>query len=157
METFGIHMAVLLPAILFAHFIMLFVDDSSKHQKKKLCKSIERILANLNLKQQEGEKYPTFDFIYKRRNFKIGVYKQEHNYRYTTYHIYINGDDAGIYHRIGDCCTNEYYFETQNHREKLEVIEIVNAAAKQLKREMKKNSRAVSDTLTSCNNYSYFK
>ena len=142
-----------IPQILMWHFIFLFVDHNSKYQKKKFRKSLDRIFDYLASMTADGRRYPTIDFVYKNRNFSIGLYKKEHNYHYITYEIFINGDEAGRYHRIGNYCTNQYYFENQNNREQSEVMEIINAAAK----EVKKLTKATVEKMPSWNEYSYFK
>ena len=153
MTVFEIHIIMILPAILFWHFIELFVDSNSRYQKKKFKKSLECVFDHLASMTKAGDRYPTLKVTYKNREFNIGIYKKEHNYRYVTYEIFINGDEAGIYHQIGDCCTQQYYFEKQNNREQYEVMEIIHAGAK----EVKKLNRATTEKKDSWNEYSYFK
>lgn len=153
MTPFEIHVLMILPAILFAHYIGMFVDSNSRYQKKKFRKSLECIFNHLALMTKAEDRYPTLKVIYKNREFHIGLYKKEHNYHYTTYEIFINGDEAGVYHQIGDCCTKQYYFERQNKREQYEVMEITNAGAK----EIKKLAKATTEKKGSWNENSYFK
>jgi hypothetical protein len=111
----------------------------------------------LEFQKNEITRYPTVDFVYKNRNFRVGIYKKEHNYRYSTYEIFINDDGAGIFHTIGDCCTIQSYFEKQNNREQYEVMEIINACAKKIRKENKKRTKEVAENVSSWNEFSYFK
>lgn len=158
MTAFETHVLMLLLAVLFFHYIFLFVDDGSKFQKNRLRKSIEEIYKHvvmMNETYHDGIKFHEFRLIYKNREFFIGIHKKELNNRYTTYSIFINGDDAGVFHQVGDCCTRQYYFEAANKRCKYEVAEIIRAAAKEVR---KQNKEACKTTVnSSVDNYSYFK
>ena len=83
--------------------------------------------------------------------------KKELNNRYTTYSLFINGDEAGMFHQVGDCCSRQYYFEALNKRCKYEVTEIMHAAAKEIRKQNKESAKKVTGTLSSSNEYSYFK
>jgi hypothetical protein len=160
MEWFADLCLILLPQILMWHFIWLVVDHNSKHQRGRFKKSLDKIhnyLKEQNETAHDGIWFHELKVIYKNREFRIGVIKKEHNYHYTTYSVFINGDEAGVLHRIGDCCTNQYYFEKQNNREPYEVMEIINATAKKIKKEQDSNARKVNRTLCGSNEYSYFK
>ena len=143
-------------AILFLHYLYLFVDDDSKFKKNRFRKSIEHVykqIVHMNEYTHDGVKFHEVKVIHKNKEFAIGIYKKEHNYRYTTYDIFINGDEAGTFHILGDCCRSYYYFETQNNRYKSEVMDIVRAGAK----EIKKQAKATTEKTGSWNEYSYFK
>jgi hypothetical protein len=144
-------------AILFLHYLFLFVDEDSRYQKKKFKKSLERIFDYLASMTKAGDRYPIIKVIYKNKEFAIGIYKKEHNYRYTTYDIFINGDEAGTFHILGDCCKKYYYFETMNNRYKHEVMDIVRAGAKEINKRDKERNKAVARETNSWNEYSYFK
>ena len=83
----------------------------------------------------------------------VGIYKKERSNRYTTYELFINGDEAGTFHILGDCCHTRYYFETENNRYRAEVMQIIHAGAK----EVKKLTKAVTEKSSSWNEFSYFK
>lgn len=153
MKLFASICLCLIPAVLTLHFCFLVIDDNSKYQKKQLRKALDRIFAYLASMTAEGSRYPTVKLLYKNREFNIGIYRKDHNYYYTTYEIFINGDEAGQLHKIGDCFDSQYYFEKQNHREQYEVFEIIRAAAK----EVKKLTLATTEKKNSWNEYSYFK
>lgn len=151
---------IFLPAILAAHYIGLFADSNSRYQKKKFKKSLDVIYDQIKLEEsavRDGIRFKTVKVIHKNREFNVGIIKQEHSFRYTTYAIFINGDEAGVYHQVGDCCTKQFYFEKQNNREQYEVMEIVNACAKMIKKEINKRSKEVAGKINSWNEYSYFK
>ena len=150
----------IIPAILGLHFIFLRIDDNSKYQKRKLRASLVRIhsyITQLNLEYIDGIKFHELKVIYKNKEFNIGVHKTDHNSRYCYYEIFINGDKAGTLHEVGDSLNSYYYFETENHRVKWEVMAIINVGAKQAKKEIdKRTEKLVKETLT-WDNYSYFK
>ena len=146
----------LIPFILMLHYCLLVCSDDSRHQKRKLRNSLTHInsyLVKLNLDSNDGIRFHELKVIYKNRESKIGVHKKEHNYYYITYDIFINGDEAGVLHQIGDSLWSQYYFEQQNHREKSEVMAIVNAGAKEVKR----LAKSTTEKKSSWNEYSYFK
>lgn len=146
----------ILPAIMFFLYLLLIVDEESKYQKNRFRKSLERIYKYIKLMNEachDGIKFHEVKVIYKNKEFAIGIYKKEHSYRYTTYEIFINGDEAGMFHQLGDCCRSYYYFETMNNRYKNEVMAIIHAGAK----EVKKLNKSVTEKKDSWNEYSYFK
>ena len=145
-----------LPAILFFHYLCFMVDEDSKYQHNRFRKSIERVYkhsVSMNEYAHDGIKFHEVKVIYKNKEFMIGIYKKEHSNRYTTYELFINGDEAGTFHILGDCCRTRYYFETENNRYKAEVMQIIHAGAK----EVKKLTRATTEKKASWNEHSYFK
>ena len=145
-----------IPFIVAMHVCFLFCSDESKYQKRKLRNRLTTIngyLIMLNETADEGIKFLNMRVICRNREFLVGVFKKDYNYRYATYAIFINGDEAGMLHQIGDCCKSEYYFEKQNNREPYEVMEIIKAGAK----EVKKLTKATTEKKASWNEYSYFK
>lgn len=146
----------IIPLIIALHYIHLVISDESKYQKRKLRNRLTLIsshLTTLNETADDGIRFHELKVICRNREFLIGVLKKDHNYRYCTYAIFINGDEAGTLHQIGDCCRSEYYFEKQNNREFFAVMEIIKAGAK----EVKKLNRATTEKKDSWNEYSYFK
>ena len=144
------------PAIMFFHYLCLFVDEDSKYQLNRFRKAIERIykyIVYMNEYFHDGIKFHEVKVICKNKEFLVGIHKKEHSNRYAIYELFINGDEAGTFHILGDCCTTRYYFETENNRYKAEVMAIVQAGAK----EVKKLTRATSEKKASWNEYSYFK
>jgi hypothetical protein len=106
----------------------------------------------LNTESCDGVRFHEIKVIYKNREFRVGVHKNDNSYRYGTYEIFINGDLAGTFHQLGDCCETYYYFEKQNHRNISEVMSIVHAGA----REVKKLTKATIEKKISSDDYSYF-
>jgi hypothetical protein len=138
------------------HYLYLFVDDNSRYKQSRFKKSIEQIYKHivlLNENAHDGVKFHEVKVICKNKEFMIGIHRKEHNFRYTTYELFINGDEAGTFHILGDCCHERYYFETKNHRDKAEVMLILRAGAK----EVKKLNKATVEKKASWNEYSYFK
>jgi hypothetical protein len=147
---------IIFVAVMFFHYIFLFVDEDSRFKKNRFRKSVEHVykrIVHMNEYTHDGVKFHDVKVIYKNREFAIGIFKKEHSNRYTTYEIFINGDEAGTFHILGDCCSHSYYFETQNNRYKSEVMDIVHAGAK----EVKKLAKATTEKTGGWNEHSYFK
>lgn len=104
-----------------------FVNDNSRFQKHRLYTFIKNIHDWIRSNTKEGQPPCAFDIIYKNKKFAIGIIKDEVNYHYCTYHIFINGEEAGIYHILHHMFLNSYYFETLNKRYKSEVVSILHA------------------------------
>ena len=154
MHEFFIYLLVLSgSAIFMAHMVGLFIDSDSKYQKWKLRKSLDRIYERLTWSRQDGIKYPEVSFTYKNRNFNVSIHKKDLTSCYCTYTIYINGDEAGCYHKLKHLFLNSYYFEPLNKRDKLEVIKIMHACNKVVK----KKNKAIQEKPMSHTEYSYFK
>ena len=146
----------ILPAIMFFHYLCLMTPEDSKYQQNRFRKSIERVyeyIVSLNESVHDGVKFHEVKVIYKNKEFMIGIHKKDHNNRYTTYALFINGDEAGTFHILGDCCCTRYYFETEHNRYKAEVMQIIHAGAK----EVKKLTRPTTEKKNSWNEHSYFK
>ena len=145
-----------LPASMFMHYLTLMADENSKYQKNRFRKSIEcvyKYIMKMNDCAKDGIRFHELKLIYKNKEFAIGIHKKEHTDRYITYQIFINGEEAGMFHQVGDCCNTQYYFEALNKRHKAEVTMIVNAGAK----EVKKLAKATAKKKYSWNENSYFK
>lgn len=150
----------IIPCVLMMHFFQLLCNTESKYQKHKLRNRLTSIFCYLNLLNEtaeDGIRFHELNVICRNREFSVGVHKKDHSYRYTTYAIFINGDEAGTLHQIGDCCRSEYYFEKQNNREIFEVMEIIKACAKQVEKERKQRTKEVAKLTGSWNEYSFFK
>ena len=142
---------VLMVSIFMWHIILLCLADESKVQKYRFRKALERILAHL---QTVHPKYaPELDIIHKNRKFAIGIIFKEVNNRYSTYSIFINGEGAAIFHRLEHLGYSSYYLEEANKRHKGEVISIIFAANRDIKR-LNKPKKEKTDGYSE---YSYFK
>lgn len=130
-----------------------FISTNSRFQKHRLWKSIQNILVYVDAHTKKNHSPVEFDIFYKNKKFAIGVIKNEVNYYYSNYSVFINGEAAGIYHVLRHLCLNSYHFETKNGRHESEIISILHAANKVLKK-MNKTQKINTD---SWNQYSYFK
>jgi hypothetical protein len=81
-----------------------------------------------------GTQPAQFDLVYKNKTFKIGTVVEKVNYQYTLYRIFINGEEAGNYHRLQHDFMNSYYYDSVNRRDGCEVRAIIHAASKAIKK-----------------------
>ena len=150
----------IIPFILLMHYCWLTCDSNSKYQKNRLRNNLTYINSHLVLLNEvfnDGIRFHELKVIYKNREFMVGVIKNDHSHEYTTYNIFINGEEAGVLHQVGDCCESQYYFEKQNHRDRGEVMAIVEAGAKVVKNERDKNTKKLAKEALTWDSYSYFK
>ena len=152
MNVFAEICIVVIPASILLHIMFLFLANDSRFQRGRFRKSLDRIYDKLCTAKENGIKYPTVDIIHKNKQFAIGIHKNEINYYYSTYEIYINGDAAGVYHRLKQGLRSSYYFETMNRRYTWEVEDIIRAAD----REIKKLEKATCGKSVCYDEHSYF-
>lgn len=133
-------------------FFTLVVDDS-KLQKYRVRCSIENIYKWIMSETKDGSPPCAFNIIHKNKKFSIGIIKNEVNYHYCTYRIFINGDEAAVYHQLKHLWCSNYYFEEINKRHKDEVVSILHAGNKVLKK-MNKPKKVKNN---GWDEYSYFK
>lgn len=143
----------IVPNLLVWTFFFTVCADDSKVQKRRLRKSIERILDYISANTKESSPPTELNIIHKNKKFAIGIIKNEVNYHYSTYRIFINGDEAGVYHRLQHMFVSSYYFEPVNKRHKDEVVSILHAGNKVIKK-MQKPKKEKKDGYSE---YSYFK
>jgi hypothetical protein len=141
-----------LPSALIWHLFAFFVFSDSRFQKYRLRKALEKILNHLATAEESGVRFPELSIIYKNRRFSIGIVYKEINSQYSTYEIFINGADAGVYHRLKHNCCSTYYLEPLNKRHATEVRSIVMAGD----RVLKKMSRPKKEKKNGYTEYSYF-
>lgn len=130
-----------------------FMNDNSRFQKHRLYTSITNVHEWIINNTKEGNPPCAFSIVYKNKTFAIGIIKDEVNYHYHTYRIFINGEEAGVYHVLRHMFLNSYYFETMNRRHESEVISILHAGNKVL-RKMNKPEKTKTN---GWDEYSYFK
>lgn len=142
--------------IFWFHVIHLFVSDDSRYQKYRVRKSIDRIYKYIvfqNKAYKDGLKFSEVKVIYKNREFNVGIHVHKYNSHYSYYTIYINGDEAANYHMLSHLFGTYYDYEVLNKKPKHEVISIVRAAAK----EVKKIEKSTKEKPISEHDFSYFK
>jgi hypothetical protein len=96
------------------------------------------------------------NIIYKNKKFAVGIIKTEVSSYYSTYKIFINGNEAGCYHKMKKSylqCGYQYSYEEVNKRHRQEVTAIIYAAYSLLKQK-EKPKKEKKDGYTE---YSYFK
>lgn len=127
----------ILPTIMSWHVICLFIDDDSRHQQNKFRKALDLICEYI-LKQNEafedGVRFNSVKVIHRQREFQVGIIKETLSHNYSTYRIFINGDEAARFHRLNKVLGSSYYFESVNGRHKSEVREILYACSKEVKK-----------------------
>ena len=153
MNLFNELCIMFVPGILVWHIFFIFFMSDGRYQKYRVRKSLENI--HRYQLDHKGDKTvpPEVSVTFKNRNFKVGVIKTDSNRQYSTYRIFINGEEAGVYHRLEHCVLSSYYFEEQNHRMSHEVVGILHAASKKIKRE----ERTTTEKPMKSDDYSYFK
>lgn len=145
-------MAVLVSGIIYQIALSIF-SENSRVQKHRLRKALDRILFDLTSRSEEGPKYPELNIIHKNRKFSISITYRELNNRYGIYTIFINGQEAALYHRFKHDLISSYYLEEANKRHKSEVISIVLAGDKVLR----KLDKPVKEKNNGYSEYSYFR
>ena len=138
--------------ILWTIFFTMCTDDS-KLQKYRVRCSIENIHEYIICNTKAGSAPCALNIIYKNKKFEIGIIETVVNYHYRTYRIFINGDEAAVYHQLRHLWACSYYFEEINKRHKDEVISILHAGNKVLK----KMSKQKEEKKDGWSEYSYFK
>jgi hypothetical protein len=137
MSIFGEICLYILPVALIWHLFAIFVYEDSRYQKYRFRKALDRILSELASQVEGGTRHPVLNIIHKNKQFAIGVIHKKVNNQYETYTIFINGEEAGVYHRLQHDCLSSYHLEAKNHRHKDEVLSIIRAGNKMLKKQAK--------------------
>lgn len=120
-----------------------FCFEEGRVQRRRQYNAVKNIHKYGSDKIAEDSKRSTLAFNYKKKHFEIDIVEEKVNYHYKYYHIFINGAEAAKYHRLKHCFINSYELETLNRRWSSEVIELIHAGNKHLKRlnrELNKNS-----------------
>lgn len=110
-----------------------FIEDG-RVRKWRLRKTVENIRRYISSNILEGGRPFALSFNYKNKHFEIGILEENVNYYYKYYHIFINGDDAAKYHCLKHTFLTSYHLEMLNGRWSSEVIELLHAGNKQLKK-----------------------
>ena len=144
---------VLLPSIILWHIVLICFADESRVQKFRFRKAVERIIDHNTSMISADNRFPELNIIHKNREFAIGIIFKEVNNRYSTYAIFINGEEAAIFHRLKHLGSSSYYLEEVNKRHKGEVISIIMAG----NRAIKKMNKPKKEKTDGYSEYSYFK
>jgi hypothetical protein len=144
---------VVVPSAIAWLFFFTFCATDSPVQKRRFRKAVENILEYISNHTKGGCPPTELSLIHKNKKFTIGIIKTDTNSHYSTYRIFINGDEAAVYHRLEHMWASSYYFEAVNKRHRDEVESIIYAGNKVLK-SMSKPKKEKKDGYTE---YSYFK
>ena len=153
MDKFVYIYTIIFVNIVFWHITLLFLSNDSKFQKARFRRAIDKIHEHIMNNTEKSHPPIELNIIYKNKKFAVGIIKDEVGYYYSTYHIFINGEEAGCYHYLHGIGYNAYYFEAINRRHRHEVEAIIYAAANLLKRDAK----AKKEKKDGYTEYSYFK
>ena len=114
-----------------------FFADGGKVQRWRLRRALDNIAAYLE-KEKEAKDViipQELTFYFKNKRFSIGLFKKDVEYLvYKTYDIYINGDEAARLHCLQHDFLNSYRMNTVNNRHENEIIKIILAGNKYLKK-----------------------
>lgn len=132
-----------------------FYFDEGRMQKWRLRNSIDRIIGYCNSITKDGGIRAQVHFVYKGKVFDVGIFDKDLNYCYKLFDIYVNGEHDAEYHCLKHDCLRSYQLCTHNNRSSLEVIKLIHAAAKHVKK-LEKEVTEKKDT-TGLYSNSYFK
>lgn len=145
------YILVFLPSVFLWVIMLSFIPDDCKFQQNRLRKALVNLHKHIT-DITDGATPAQYTVTYKNKKFDIGIIKESFNTHYYTYRIFINGEEAGVYHILSKLFFNSYYFEEVNRRHSSEVISIIHAGNKALKKTEKK-LKVKTDGWTE---YSYF-
>ena len=114
--------------------VYFFCFDSGRVQKWRLYNAVAHVNKYIDDNRAEGDRHCEVSFIYKNKKFNVGVIKESLNNHYEKYLIFINGEDVATYHCLKHDTLNTYYLNKASRRNLDEVIEIIHAANKQVKK-----------------------
>lgn len=155
MSTFTEICLCAVPTALVWHLFAFFFFDESRYQKWRFRNALDRIYDYIMNNTQANHPPIALNIIYKNKKFAIGIIKTEVSSHYSTYQIFINGDEAGCYHKMKKSYLRSgyyYAYDEVNKRHRTEVASIIYAATKVLK-DMEKPKKVKNDGYTE---YSYF-
>lgn len=148
---------LLILAVNFAIFQLMyfFYFDEGRMQKWRLRNSIDCIIGYCDSITKDGDIRAQVHFVYKGKVFDVGIFDKDLNYCYKLFDIYVNGEHDAEYHCLKHDCLRSYRLCTHNNRSSSEVIKLIHAAAKHVKK-LEKEITERKDT-TSLYSNSYFK
>ena len=116
--------------------IYFFYFDVGRMQKWRLRNAIDNVSRYLENERVENDKLlrGEVSFYYRNRKFNLGIIEHRENNVYRIYEIFINGEDAAKYHCMQHECLRTYYFEITSGRDASEVIKIIHAANRQVRK-----------------------
>lgn len=116
--------------------IYFFYFDAGRMQKWRLRNAIDNVSRYLENERVENDKLlrGEVSFYYRNRKFNLGIIEHRENNVYRIYEIFINGEDVAKYHCMQHEYLRTYYFEKTSRRDPTEVIKIIHAANKHVKK-----------------------
>lgn len=115
--------------------LYFFVYDCGRIQRWRLRRALDNIVSFIKDNTAAGRPPIELTFCYKNKKFGVGVLEKEIEYSvYKTYEIFINGDAAAKLHCLEHLFSNSYRMVTVNNRHEDEIIKIIHACNKYLKK-----------------------
>jgi hypothetical protein len=136
------YVVAIVSSLITWQLMWFFLFDEGRIQKWRLRKAIDNIRDYI----EEHGLHTEFKVNYKNRTFAIGIIEEEVNRIYKFYDIFINGEAVARYHCLQHDFLNSYYFEKTSVRHTKEVIEILHAGNKVLKRQKRHDKQKVTDS-----------
>lgn len=132
----SLKMLLLMFAIDFVVFqlVYFFYFNEGKIQKWRLRNSIDRIIEYCDSNTKDGSIRAQVHFVYKGKVFDIGIFDKDINYHYKLFDIYVNGEHDAEYHCLRHSSLNSYKLHTYHNRDANEIIKLIHAAAKKVKK-----------------------
>lgn len=132
----SLKMLLLMFAVDFVVFqlVYFFYFNEGRVQKWRLRNSIDRIIDYCSSITKEGGIRAQVHFVYKSKVFDVGIFDKEVNYHYKLFDIYVNGEHDAEYHCLRHGLLNSYQLHTYHNRDANEIIKLIHAAAKSVKK-----------------------
>lgn len=134
MNSFLEWLLILAINLALSQLIYFFYFDEGRVQKWRLRKSIDSIIDYCSRITKEGDIRAQVHFVYKSKVFDIGIFDKDINYYYKLFDIYVNGEHDAEYHCLKHTCLRSYQLCTHHNRSSSEVIKLIHAAAKYVKK-----------------------
>jgi hypothetical protein len=104
-------------------------------QRCRLRNAMDNIVTYIQNNTADGHPPCEVTFFFKNKRFSVGIFKNDVEHLvYKSYDIYINGDDAGKLHCLQHLCHYSYLFKPVNNRSEDEIIKIIHACNKYVKK-----------------------
>lgn len=135
MKTFIINFSVWFTTIfIFYWLVNFFIADEGRFQKWRLRKALDNIVSYIDANTEGSHPPIVVSFMFKKRNFEVGVLENKVNRHYRCHQLFINGEEVACYHCLEHLFTYSCYLENTSSRSMEEVISIVHAANKYTKK-----------------------
>ena len=138
------YLCIFIPVTFVSWQLMwFFCLEEGRVQRWRLRRALDNIAAYLEKEKEAKDTVvpQELTFYFKNKKFSIGLFKRDVEYLvYKTYDIYINGDEAARLHCLQHTFLNSYRMKTANNRHEDEIIKIILAGNKSLKKLQKETT-----------------